>query len=207
MLASMFNEYNKPFYKSALPMELDIIPLPSYTDFCSALFTKMGKTIEKDAITFTYHLLGANTYEMQQVMNIAFALTPDKGTATEKIIEDSIDTIIYGNDSMYRELFSKGRSNKEMNLLQCLATEGIASGLTSEDMIAKYSLGGSSSVQYSLKKLMNPDKIVVYETGNRKYRLQDRFFELWICGQIGILEAKYAAAESLFLKERGATGL
>ena len=205
MLDSMFNEQNKPFYKSALPMELEIIPLPVYREFCQRLFDTRCKTLTDAAVEFIYYLFSANTFEMQQAMNLAFALTAEGQAADVKMMEWAIDAILTENDSFYRELLARSTSEKERNLLQCLAVEGLASGLTSQEKIWKYNLGGASSVQASLKKLTDSKRnAVIVEIGRNHYRLQDKFFDLWLASQIGILDRKYAAAEDIFHRERAA---
>ena len=205
MLDSMFNEENKPFYKSALPMELEIISLPVYREFCQRLFDLRCKTVTDAAVDFIYYLFSANTYEMQQAMNLAFALTAEGQIADIKMMKWAIDEILTANDSFYRELLARSSSEKERNLLQCLAVEGLASGLTSQEKIWKYNLGGASSVQASLKKLTDPKRnALIVEIGRNNYRLQDKFFELWLASQIGILDNKYDAAQDLFHRELSA---
>ena len=205
MLDSMFNEENKPFYKSALPMELDIIPLPAYREFCQNLFDSRCKTITDAAVDFIYYLFTANTFEMQQAMNLAFALTAEEQIADVQMMKWAVDAILSENDSFYRELLARSASEKERNLLQCLAVEGLASGLTSQEKIWKYNLGGASSVQASLKKLTDSKRnAVIVEIGRNNYRLQDKYFELWLASQIGILDNKFSAPEELFNRERAA---
>ena len=202
LLASMFNEANKPFYKMALPMELDIIPAPTYQAYCTRLFEQRKRHIQPEAIAFTYALFTANTYEMQQVMNLVFSFTGEGRTADEGLVKDCIQGYLADNDAYYRKLLAQSKSVKERNLLQCLATESVASEITSQAMIAKYNLGGPSSVQASIKKLMDLKRAVVSEVGMGHYRLQDKFFELWLCDAIGILDLKYEKVHETFRQER-----
>lgn len=204
LLASMFNESNKPFFRTALPMELDIIPKATYQAFCSRLFEQRKRHITAEAISFTYDLFIANTYEMQQVMNLAFSFTGEGKTAGIPLIKDCIQGYLLDNDAYYRKLLAQSKSVKERNLLQCLAVESTASELTSQAMISKYNLGGPSSVTSSLKKLTNMKRATVSEIGSGHFRLQDKFFELWLCDAIGILEQKYEMAADTFRKEREA---
>lgn len=204
MLASMFNEANKPFYRLALPMELDAIPEITYRDFCTRLFKQRKRKITPEAIAFTYNLFTANTYEMQQVMNLVYSFTGEGRTADTYLVKYCIQRYIMDNDAYYRNLLGQSKTIKERNLLQCLATESVASEITSQAMIGKYNLGGPSTVQSSLKKLMDIKRATVAEIGSGHYRLQDKFFELWLCDAIGILDQKYDTAQETFRKEREA---
>ena len=202
MLQSMFKEENKPFYKSALSMELDIIPEPQYTEFCQRLFKARGKAIDQEAVHFAYNLFGANTLELQQIMNGVFAYTPNGKTANVDYVRYAIEDYLQDNDSYFRELFGNERSIKERNLIQCIAIEGIATGLTSQEKIQNYYLAGASSVSATLNKLTNAKKPLLVRIGDNGYRLLDKFFELWISNEMGILEQKYQTAEKMFKKER-----
>ena len=202
MLASMFNENNKPCYKSALPMELLFIPRVTYSEFCKKLVERNGRRIETEATDLVYHLFMANTFDMQQVMNVAYSVSLKGSTITTDTVKDAIDYILYDNDAYYREILAQCATEKERNLLQCLAVEGLAGRLTSQEMINKYQLGGASSIQSSLKKMTDYHKrIIVIKVGQNSYRLADKFFELWLSQQIGILDKKYTQAKELFKKE------
>lgn len=206
MLQTMFKEENEPFYKSAMPMELDIIPEYTYTQFCKKLFEKRNKRIDDEAIHFAYSIFGTNTLELQQIMNIVFAYTAPGQKADKEKVFYAIEDIIQDNDSYYRELFNsygnRDRSVKEKNLIQCIAIEGLATNMTSQEMIQNYYLGGASSVSSTLEKLTRDKKAIVTRIGNDHYRLSDKFFELWIADQTGILQEKLDTAEQMFKKER-----
>ena len=207
MLASMFLDRNKPFYKSALQMEIDVIPYEAYRAFCRKMFKSKQRDITDDAIDLTYHLFTANTFEMQTVMNLTFSFTAKGQTANVNDVKLIIENIISENESAYREIFNSAKTEKESNFFLCLGIEGIASALTSEKMIGKYMLGGASSVQNTIKKYSKEDpqtnkKAIIEEIGNKNYKLMDKFFELWIAQNTGRLEEKYATARERFSKEQ-----
>ena len=202
MLQSMFKEDNKPFYKSALSMELDIIPEQTYTEFCKRLFQERKKNITDEAIHFAYTLFSGNTQELQQIMNGVFNYTPIGKTADERFVKYTIEDCLQDNDTYYRELLNNKRSIKERNLIQCIAIEGIASDMTSQGVINDYYLGGASSVKATLTKLKKSENTIITELQDGNYRLHDRFFELWIADQAGVLDNKFKKAEATFKKER-----
>ena len=202
MLSSMFQDKNKPFYKSALQMELDIIPYHSYAEFCKKLLNKNRKDITDEAIKLVYNVFTANTFEMQQVMNITYAMTEKGSTIDSNTIKDMIDYILLDNDNNYKEVFASTKNEKEKNLLICIACLGVASDLTAEAVIQQYNLGTASSVQNSLRKFSTGKQPILDLIAKSTYRLQDKFFELWLADKIGILDKKYEAAESQFKKER-----
>ena len=209
MLHSMFKDANKPFYKSALPMELQMIPEKTYTEFCQRLFTTKQRKITEEAVHFAYTLFQGNTFEMQQIMNRVFSYTPLKAIADVENVRYAVTDLMEENEANYRFLFTmqnakKERTEKEKNLLRCIGIEGLASTLMSTEMSTTYSLGGASSIQSSLDKLTEGDSPVVNKIGNSSFRLSDTMFELWIAAKNDLLEEKFEAAESRFKSEQEA---
>jgi predicted transcriptional regulator len=62
-------------------------------------------------------------------------------------------------------------------LLYAIAEDGLATQITSADFIKRHKLTSASSVQSAVKRLLS-DGYVVEE--DRRYRVNDRFFGLWI---------------------------
>ena len=120
-------------------------------------------------------------------------------------------SLFYTTISIPKEFFSDREllaqlQKRERNVLQCLAVVGLASWLTSKDMINKYPLGGASSIQSYQKKMTDYHKrVIILKVGQNSYRREDKFFELWLSQQIGKLEKKYDGAGQLFKEVMDAT--
>ena len=207
MLNSIFKESNKPFYKSALPMELEMIPEKTYTEFCQRLFAQKKRQITAEAVRLAYSIFRGNTFEMQQIMNRVFSYTPLKGTADVDRVKYAVTDLMEENEANYRYLFTmqnskKERTEKEKNLLRCIGIEGLASALMGTEMITTYSLGSPSSIQSSLDKLTEGDSPLVNIIGSSCFSLSDTMFELWIAAKNDLLEKKFDTAESRFKAEQ-----
>ena len=171
------------------------------------MFQRFDRFVDPEAVRFTYTLFTANTFDMQRIMNITYSLTAVGSKAFIDTVKDSIRSILVEEESYFREILAQCRTERERNLLQCLAIEGVASELTSANMINKYYLGTASAVQASLKKfsVSKPgQKRIISRIGLNSYRLEDKMFELWLADKIGILEKKYQLAADTFKKEREA---
>ena len=66
---------------------------------------------------------------------------------------------------------------KQKMLLYAIAEDGLAKQITSADFIKRHKLPSASSVQSAIKRLMSDDYVVEEA---RQYRVNDRFFGLWI---------------------------
>lgn len=202
MLNTMFEYPKEPFYRSATSMDLAPIELLPYTSFCQEMFRLYGKEIETAAVNFVYKLFSANTYDMQEVMKETFQETRRNKTASMKDVQDAIDRLLDTRDMEFRDLLDKIDNVKTRRLLLCIAYEGLAKGMTSNEVMKKYHLDTASSVQNGLKMLMGDNVNLVTQVGKGLYQLQNRFFELWLSRRDNALQQKYEVAEQRFLMQK-----
>ena len=200
MLTSMFQLSSQPFYKSATPMDLDIIPMEIYTDFCIRMFVSHGKEIEPEAIRFIYCLFSGETYLMQESMKELFAMTEKKAKMEDAI--NILRCLLTRKDADYRDILNRLDNKKERNTLFCIAAEGIARGMTGSNMLKKYDLDNASSVQNALGNLMDKNLNLVERIAKGTYVIRDRLFELWIAEKGGYLDYKLRQAASRFEEQR-----
>ena len=202
MLHNMFENQDEPFYRSATSMDLDIISLPVYSDFCRKQFSEYNKDITKDAVSLAYNLFSGNTYDMQEVMKQAFTMIPEGKTATSETIVSAVNNILDSREVEFREKLDLTDSQKARRLLHCIANEGLATGLTSSSMMKKYGLDNASSVQNAIAYLTDDQHNLVVRIGKGAYCLQNRFFELWLARKNQMLGHKLQNASSRFEAER-----
>lgn len=201
----MFLNYNQPFYKSALTMDLDIIGIEPYKAFVKKMFEDYGRQIDDEAVEFVYYLMSGNTFGMQETMKELFMMTEGKACVGREDAVAATLTILKRHDEEYRELINRVTKTKDRKLLYCIAKEGIAKGLTSAGMLKKYGLDNASSVQHSLKNLMNESMPLVQKLSKQAYMLQDRNFELWLSLKAGDIYGKFENPEERYKTERGLT--
>ena len=207
LLQTMFEVSGEPFYKSAMPMNLDIISLSAYREFCSSMFHLYKKEIDADAIDMVYNLFSGNTYDIQVVMKGTFAQTAPREKASQDTALSAIFEILENREQDFREKMNELDNQKERKTLYCIAREGLATGLTSSQMLKQYQLDNASSVQNALKNLCGDKLNLVSRVGKNHYRLQDRFFELWFAKTDGRFDEKISTAKDAFDKERALTGV
>ena len=176
MLEQMFDSRKHPFYKSADNMNLGAINRDVYVDFMCQKFHEQGRTLDAEAAKDVYDMFEGHTYYVQKTMNEAFADTSRGDKCTVETLGTAISDILAGNDYYYRELLSRMTIKQKM-LLYAIAEDGLATQITSADFIKRHKLTSASSVQSAVKRLLS-DGYVVEE--DRRYRVNDRFFGLWI---------------------------
>ncbi|WP_173475273.1 ATP-binding protein [Fibrobacter succinogenes] len=176
ILNEMFYSRNKPFYQSAISMNLEAIPVDVYCEFAKKMFALKNKKIDADVIREVYSLFEGTTWFVQMLMNELFALTPENGDCPQEFLNVALQNIILMQEQQYKDMFTMFSLRQKM-LLLAIAQEGVAREVTSGAFVAKYGLSSPSSVQASLKGLKN--KLVLTEE-NGTYRLSDYFFAYWL---------------------------
>lgn len=172
MMAQMFNSPSRPFYQSCIQMSLDPLPMNVYTDFCQHLFSKNNKQIERSVIEKVYQEFEGTTWYMHMMLNEMYALTSHGETCTETFYHDALKTVILSQHQAYQELLNMMPPKQKM-VLEAIALEGKATGITSSAFIKKYSLPSTSSVQAAIKGLLEK-QLIVQSDGT--YRIYDYFF-------------------------------
>lgn len=181
ILEEMFNLPSRPFYASTANMNLEAISQDIYTKFVLAHFQEFNKHIEATSVEYVYRMFDGNTYCMQKVMNVAFAMTEENELCTQAIVEQAINDILSENERNYKNRLSL-LTPKPKELLIAIAKEGKASRVTSGDFVRRYHLTSSSSVQSALKQLLADDWITytANEQGQKQYLLSDPFLSQWV---------------------------
>lgn len=176
MLINMFNNQDKPFYKSADFMQIDRIDLKKYTEFAMGLFSEHLKQIPAEIVHCAYHAVDGVTLYVQFIMNELFQLVAPHKTATYNDYLNAVDILLRKHSFVFQNTLSS-LSLKQKELLYALARENRPVELTSSEFINKYRLRSASSVQSALKGLTSK-KIITKE--NESYVISDRLFRLWL---------------------------
>ena len=176
LMSNMFNSPAKPFYQSAVSMGLMPIPMETYSDFATRLFEERGKHIEKELIAQVYEKFSGCTWFVQMMMNELFALTAHDETCTLDQLTIAKKNVISSQADSYMHLLAN-LPPKQKLVLQAIAKERVARGVTSSAFIKKYNLSSASSVQAALKPLLKNDLITNQDDA---YQVYDYFFAEWL---------------------------
>ena len=176
MMSNMFNSPSKPFYQSAISMGLDHIPEDTYTDFAQRLFQSRGKQLEQETVHGVWQRYEGYTWFVQMLMNELFAMTPEGGTCLPGMIDEARRNVIMTQEGTYADLLSHLPPKQKM-VLQAIAKEGNATGVTSSRFIKKYNLSSASSVQAAVKLLLKNDLITQEDN---TFKVYDRFLAEWL---------------------------
>lgn len=176
VMSMMFNSPKKPFYQSAISMGLDPIPQETYVRFATNLFEQSGRSITADVVRTVYQTFDGVTWFVQMLMNELYSLTPMGTECTSERVEEAMQNVVMSQEVQYKELLSLVPP-KQKQVLQAIAREGRATGITSAQFIRKYQLPSASSIQSAVKGLIEKE-ILSFDDGS--YRIYDYFLSYWI---------------------------
>lgn len=179
LMSNMFNSSSKPFYQSAISMGLEPIPIEVYKDFALRLFEERRKQVEPILVEKVYRQFKGCTWFVQMIMNELFALTAKDECCDIPKLDTAWKNVIQTQEGSYKDLLSRLAAKQKL-VLQSIAKEGDARGITSSAFIKKYNLPSASSVQSALKPLLKAD--LVTQEGD-VYRVYDYFFADWLASE------------------------
>lgn len=171
-MTDIFYSPAKPFFQSVISQSLKPIPMETYVEFASMMFSQRGKILDRGAAETIYKMFDGCTWYMQMMMNEMFALTKEGMICTTEYIDFAWDNIILAQEDRYQAILY-GLAPKQKQLLQAIARDRTVEGITSSDFVKRHRLVSASSVQAALKPLLKND-IVTCEEGI--YRIYDYFF-------------------------------
>ena len=175
-MSNMFNSPAKPFYQSAISMGLSPIPMLTYTDFVTRMFSERGKSIEAEVVQRVYEKYEGYTWFVHMLMNELYSMTNQGDTCTLDFIPHAENSILRLQEVSYESTLSM-LSAKQKQVLIAIASERLAMNVTSGTFIKKHSLQSASSLQTALRALIEKSIVMRNEQG---YRLEDFFFAEWL---------------------------
>ncbi len=174
MLMSMFKDHSRPFYQSSELMNLDKIDFKKYKKFIIKNFTDGNKTINEVEVDFILEWTKRHTFYTQFVCNRLYSLNIDEISlsiiqeTTNKILEEN--RVVFNN---YKNLLS----SNQWKLLKAIAKEDSVKHISAKEFMHKHNLGTPSSINGSLKVLL--DKEMVYQDEDN-YQVVDLFLSRWL---------------------------
>ena len=175
LMRDIFNNPNRPFYKSGRHFPLQKINRNELGKFSKQKFAAGGINIGENEIASIVGATECHPYYFQMLCNILWETCQEHGLITQDHINEAIDILIAREASIYIAIW-EALTSKQKNLLAALAEEKYPE-VFGKKFLSKYMLGTSSSIQKAMKKLLEKDLI---QQKNGSYAIVDLFFKKWL---------------------------
>lgn len=175
MLLDMFVDRNRPFYQSAMLMELKALPEPALTSFIQERF-QLGEVLcGEDQARSIQALTRGHPYYSQKLCFVIFERCGE--VVREEDVREGLQTLM-GMEKPLFEAMLQGLAPRQIALLRGLAAEP-TEAVFSLPYMQRHELGSTGAVQGALKRLTSLDMVERNEkTG--LWSLSDPFFALWL---------------------------
>lgn len=176
LLREMFTSPARSFYSSASTLELGCIDIDKYAQFAANHFNNGGKKIDTDAFRYLYERFEGTTWFIQKTLNYIYSNIGLDETCNVAMVDEAIYQILNENSTMYAENVYQ-LTLRQKQLLVAISAEGKYKEITGSKFIKKYNLGSPSTIQTTIKSLLDK-QIVTCHLG--VYEVYDKLFALWL---------------------------
>lgn len=176
VMQEMFTSSKRPFYQSTQVVTIDAIDKEAYAEFATEHFSKHNTELPREVFDAIYDKYDGHTWYMQAILNRLYGYNSN---VDAELVAYATSEIIAEYSYSYGDLL-KAYSAGNVKLLKAIAQEGCVKEVLAGDFIAKYRLRAASSVNASLKKLV--ERELIYQT-DEGYIVYDRFMGEWLCNQ------------------------
>lgn len=174
LLLSIFEDKNRPFYKSTQLIELDKIEKQVYSDFIINHFSKSDKKISKQQCDQILEWTYIQTFYVQYICNRIFGKNIKQ--ISESMINETLIEILKEQEITfinYRNLLT----DYQWKIIRAIAAEGQVKSVLSKNFITKHKLNTPSSVKTAVDSLIAKEILV---NDNSGYYVQDILFQRWL---------------------------
>ena len=175
LIFQLFNDINRPFYKSGRLFPLYKIKSEDFSPFIARKFRKNKIQIEISLISKVLEITECHPYYTQLFCSILWDRCIGKGKVEAGDLGPAVLETISRAAAVYVEIFDN-LTNLQRRLLGALSKQEVAN-LYSKEFILENELGAASSVQRCIKALIQKG-IIEKENGN--YIFSDIFFKKWL---------------------------
>jgi hypothetical protein len=175
LMRDIFNNPNRPFYKSGKHFPLGKIDSNELGNFAAKKFKTTGINITERELKEIIEITECHPYYFQMLCHVLWEITRDDKAVKLGHIEDAVGILISRESSAYMAIW-EGLTVKQKNLLVALMQENNPE-IYSRRFVEKHGLGAPSSLQKATKKLISMELI---QRANGSYEITDLFFKRWI---------------------------
>lgn len=173
VMQEMFTSSKRPFYQSTQLLNIGTINRAKYSEFAIQHFVKQGRMLTENVFNLLYDKFDGHTWYVQTLLNRLYGYSQN---VDENLVDYSIQQIIAESSYAYSDII-KAYSPGAVRLLKSIAREGCVKEILSGSFITAHKLKAASSVNSTLKRLL--DKELVY-CSDEGYIIYDRFFGIWL---------------------------
>jgi len=175
LMRDIFNNPNRPFYKSGKHYPLGKIDPEELSTFAEKKFSHQKIAIGKNELNILFNATECPPYYFQMLCHVLWELCLGKKIIVEDDINRALEILVSRESSVFIAIWEE-LTIKQKNLLAALAKEEYPE-IFGKKFLETYGIGPASSIQKAIKKLLKKELI---QQENGSYVIYDLFFKKWI---------------------------
>ncbi|MBU1148445.1 MAG: hypothetical protein KKD11_08870 [Candidatus Omnitrophica bacterium] len=176
LIFDMFNNPDKPFYKSAKPFPLNKIDEDELSEFIQNKFKATKKCIPETLVKEIVTICECHPYYVQYLCHIMWEKAMDEEEVKYEHYSESLDLLLSRESSTYGATWNL-LTTKQKQVLLALAKAAPDERLFSAGFLEEHSLGSASSLQRTLHSLIEKDLV---DRERESHSIIDVFFKKWL---------------------------
>lgn len=176
LITDMFNNPNRPFYRSAKSFPLEKIDKSELSLFIQNKFKTTGKIVSDDLIEEIISICELHPYYVQYLCHIIWERAIDRKIVKQEYLHEGLKLLLKREASTYEATWDL-LTVKQRQVLVALSNVTSNDKLFSSEFLEKHNLGSASTLQRTLRSLIDKDLI---DRAGAIYTIIDVFFKKWI---------------------------
>jgi len=176
MIREMFMDKSSPLYRSAAHYPVSYISLDHWIPFIMEKFKSVGKTISSDCVEYLFSITDGHPFYTQMLSSVCFEIADTDMTAVSTV-DEAFEILMRRESHAFLSEWENFSVN-EKKLILSIAKEKYTSAIYSTEFIKKHQLPSASTIQRTVKKLLEND--VLDKDSDGRYYISDKFFSRWI---------------------------
>ena len=175
LFGKLFQDPNRPFYKSGKHMPLGRLPLSEVKKYVKERFAQGKIKLTQEVLSLIGGRSGGHPYYTQLLCHILWDECLDGKEISEKDVSQDLEKMLERESQVYETILD-GLTQTQKNLLIALSSEPKAQ-IFSSPFLSRFHLGSASSIQRAFQGLIERD---ILDKENDHVIFQDPFFSPWL---------------------------
>jgi hypothetical protein len=176
LMRRLFNDRNEPFWRSAKPIELGLIPAEEFAPFLVERFEGTNRRLPAAIADGVLAWTGGHPYATQELAYALWDETPRGRSANGETLARALDAVLRSENAHFTLVWERA-SRVQRLVLQALALEATTS-LTAAEYRNRHGLPGTSSVARALEALVEDE--VLRQEAPGSYVIAEPFLAEWL---------------------------
>jgi hypothetical protein len=176
LIYDMFNNPERPFFKSTRHFPLGPIDPAVFSGFLKDKFDKTGVKVDRQTAAYIVETAESHPYYTQMLAHVVWGDRVEAGSAAARDVDAALEKIMEREDAAFNNLWDN-LTVKQRRLLVALCLKKEDEKIYSVDFIKKYHLGSGGTVQRGITSLLH--KGIIDKQGET-ILTNDIFLKLWV---------------------------